>query len=663
MLSFAQPLFLWAFAALAAPVLLHLLRRQVAVNVTFPSIRYILRGRLPKSGRRRLRDVLLLLLRLLLFTVAVLTFARPLWQRDLGQPGAAVARNGAVILVDASASMAGWGGMDEARQRVTALLLEQPDRPFGIVVSSRGRQTTLPVGTDRGRIEELVAGLAAEPVRGDHVKALAWAVDALAAEDVDTLYVVSDFQTTDWSQGTLPIVPVGKRLELVDVSMGRLANVGIVGADVLALPGGGARVNCEIRNYGPTDATRKVILRAGDTEIARDVRVPAKRDATATIVVDNVGTKQGDLRLSEDEYGLDDHYAVWLGGEPSIRLLAVVPFEAEPEKSNELYFLRKALSVPAGPGMRTFEVEEVDAEFFFALDTGSVEGVLLLGAAGYLRDEGFEKLKEFVDGGGTVLCTPGKAAGQQFMGLARHGLLSTEFGGITGEGSGYGERPGLAWVNPDGALGQVFSDPNDTDLFLFPIYRYARLTARHGCTVLLRTDDDAPALVQQDVGNGRVYASAVAFDPTWSDLPVTTSFLPLIRELFAGPNIGSERAVGQLECGEPVPRLKSLLGEDAAAPEDDVDTGEPRVIVVGDRPFEVNVSRHESVPDQRPLLAVREQLQTGDETPITATPAERERMETVQLWPWCASALALLLLGELLLATMMDISETRVRVA
>ena len=72
MLTFAYPWFLWGLLALAGPLVLHLLNRRRPRQLVFPSIRFLRRSQLPREGRRRLRDLLLLLLRLLLIRLSVL---------------------------------------------------------------------------------------------------------------------------------------------------------------------------------------------------------------------------------------------------------------------------------------------------------------------------------------------------------------------------------------------------------------------------------------------------------------------------------------------------------------------------------------------------------------------------------------------------------------
>jgi len=79
MLSFTYPFFLWGLLALGAPLLLHLLNRKASRRLVFPSIRFLQISQLPREGRKRLRDWILLLCRMILFACLVVTLARPHW--------------------------------------------------------------------------------------------------------------------------------------------------------------------------------------------------------------------------------------------------------------------------------------------------------------------------------------------------------------------------------------------------------------------------------------------------------------------------------------------------------------------------------------------------------------------------------------------------------
>src|SRR5450759_3621034 len=64
--------------------------------------------------------------------------------------------------------------------------------------------------------------------------------------------------------------------------------------------------------------------------------------------------------------------------------------------------------------------------------------------------------------------------------------------------------------------------------FKYMLLDPVRDTARRN--VILRFESGAPALVERDVGKGRVLLLTTTVDREWTDLPIRPGFLPLVRE-------------------------------------------------------------------------------------------------------------------------------------
>ena len=121
----------WAWlglAAVAVPVLVHLLARRHAVRVTFPTLRFLPAANSSSIRRHRLSDVALMCLRMLIVAAAVAALAQPFVvtttrTRDLGS---SVSR---AVIVDSSESMLrraadGRDALTAARERARNLASE-----------------------------------------------------------------------------------------------------------------------------------------------------------------------------------------------------------------------------------------------------------------------------------------------------------------------------------------------------------------------------------------------------------------------------------------------------------------------------------------------------------------------------------------------------------
>ena len=108
-MAFLAPLFFVGLAAIAVPILVHLIQRERKNVVEFPSLMFIRKIPYQSVERRRIHNWLLLLLRAAAMALLIAAFARPFFTVDPVQ--AAAATSGArevVILLDRSASM-GYG--------------------------------------------------------------------------------------------------------------------------------------------------------------------------------------------------------------------------------------------------------------------------------------------------------------------------------------------------------------------------------------------------------------------------------------------------------------------------------------------------------------------------------------------------------------------------
>ena len=117
-MSFLTPLFLLGLAALAIPVLVHLTQRERKSVIAFPSLMFLKKIPYESVQKRRIRDWLLLALRLAALALIVSAFARP-FLRGSGIAAAAGGAREIVVLLDRSYSM-GYGDSWSRAQRLAA---------------------------------------------------------------------------------------------------------------------------------------------------------------------------------------------------------------------------------------------------------------------------------------------------------------------------------------------------------------------------------------------------------------------------------------------------------------------------------------------------------------------------------------------------------------
>jgi hypothetical protein len=310
--SFLAPLWLSLAGAALVPLLLHLLRRRIGTRVEFPAARYLARAEREHSRSLRLRNLLLMVLRVVAVLLVALAAAGPVarWATGAGHAPAAVA-----IVVDNSLSSAavtdGRPLLDHFRAAAKAVVAEaQPsDRLWLVTADGRVR------GGSPGAIREAIDRL--EPLAGAGHPRLAAARAATAVRasgyDARQVAVLTDAQRSAWPEP----VDLGDVHTLVWAPTGRPpANRAVLAAEARPVrwtPRGtltGRIATTDSASYRATIAGR-VLLRG---------TAAAGEEVVVTAAPPERGWLGGTLELEPDELPADNvrHYAVWVGAAPGV---------------------------------------------------------------------------------------------------------------------------------------------------------------------------------------------------------------------------------------------------------------------------------------------------------------------------------------------------------
>ena len=309
-MNFLAPLFLTLGAAVGVPLLLHLMRRNIATRVDFPAARYLLRAEAEHSRSLRLRNLLLMLLRVLLILVLALAAAKPfLPGLGVGHGPTAVA----IVLDNSISTTAVVGGRavfdrlrDATRQLINASTPE--DRLW--LVTSDGRVR----GGSRDALLAELARIAPTEGAGDLALALARAASTVQGSTLPakSVAVATDAQRTSWTTATriapalALLVPSGappsNRAVLSAVpEPARWTPRGSLSARVETRDSVGYRIMIGERTLsrGATGRGEPILLRAS----------PPER-----------GWQAGRVELEPDDFPGDDarHFALWIGAAPAV---------------------------------------------------------------------------------------------------------------------------------------------------------------------------------------------------------------------------------------------------------------------------------------------------------------------------------------------------------
>ena len=551
------PLFLLGLAAVAVPVLIHLRLRHRSRVVRFPSLMFISRAPYRSVRRRRLRDLLLLLMRCLAVALLALAFARPLWQGDAAAAAASSDRL-VVVLLDNSFSM----GFGDRWQRAVAAAesafgdLEAADRGALIVYSDEAELQSAPT-SDGALLAATIRDVEVAPRSTSLLPAIQMARGVLAeAGELGRreLVVVSDFQRSSWTPENVAALPAGVELRLADVGAEdedvRNAAVTDVAFDHARSGdreqvGVAARVSYQVVREPSADPEGTPLRAEVDLLLGREVvqtrAVELGVDSSTMVnfapeILERERTTRGTVRLRDDSLATDNEFRFVLSPAHEVGVLVIEP-DGDRRRGR---YLEEALALGRRP---FFRVNRVQASGFerSMLDGKSV--VVVNDAARQLSTSAAGAVAAFVrDGGGLLLSVE--------RGLTSNAGLLAELG-VASERQVdrlAGRAGSLAWFDTGHPVFDVFAAARSGDFSSASFFRYHRLAPPEGAAAIARFDDGAPALLdllpesqEEDeapgAASGRVLVLPTSFDTFWNTLPLQAVFLPFVHrsvEYLAG---------------------------------------------------------------------------------------------------------------------------------
>lgn len=561
-LSFLNPLYLLGALAAAVPIVIHLINRRRAPVHRFPAMAYLLGARKRRARQLKLRNVLLLALRVAALVLLAVALARPFLQADGATAEAALDPAQAVIIVDTSMSMGLKGEADDrlaaARRavlaaidrlgpgpRLSVLTTEAvAERPDGSVEPAK--PLTLDQGSVRREIEALRVGYGEADFKGAFRRAYA----RLSASPWGRREIIlaTDLARHGWepvSLLTLGQVDAGVGVRILDVGLAAPRNVAVVGVTPPAGPlaeGVTARIGARVANFGD-EPVRGLLVQVeidGRKVDQKFVDVPARGEVETGFAVpldQAAGAPDlhaGTVRVGGDALPQDD--AAWFTYE-SVGKLDVVVVDGDPKRTllaAESYYLVQALD-PERDGQGALIVPRVlTLDELSRADLSRTRVVYVLNAA-TLPEGARRQLAGFVERGGGLVVAGGD---QMDPALATRELYASGTRllpgplaaprALPGDGARIrvvaGDHPGLAPFAGDGArllrsarvLAVLPVEPPQGD----PLVK-----------TLLALDDGTPLLVERTQGAGRLLYLGTSADLAWTDLPARAAFLPLVQSL------------------------------------------------------------------------------------------------------------------------------------
>ena len=537
--GFLTPLFLAAGAIGAAlPLIIHLLNRERARRLIFSTVRFIQMSHQTNVQRHKLKQMLLLLMRILIVLLLGFAFARPYFAAD---PVATTQQTGGkrnvIIVLDTSYSMQYADTFATAKKEALKILegLDTTDTACLIISSDKAR-VVAPIGSEFSHIRTAINSAEVTNETTDYLDALQTADEILQPLLIGRkqLYLVADMQKRGWEN----VVETDKlspdvTIAFVDVHAENPRNMAITGISVppvVLTEQKAAQLIARIHNFGdePVENIAVELTIDGHSVGITQVDIEPNDIADAVFKVPPLATETahtGWVRIPDDELAVDNKRYFML---QSLKAIKVHCVNGEPGSQNnsETFFLKRAIEVgnAAVPIDVTESTNLPDTEALLDYD------VVILANVPSLTAAAAQRLKTYVSAGGGLIVTAGERVDSTAYQQTLDDLMPCTFVQAVGDAIAREQFRVLATLNYEHPIFAPFKEPNHGDFGKARVYRYLQAVPTANTNIISAYDDGNPALLEKVHGTGRVLCLTSTIDREWNDLPIRAVYLPFLHE-------------------------------------------------------------------------------------------------------------------------------------
>ena len=546
-MSFIHP---WAIglglAALALPLLVHVLTKPKPTRFPLSTIRFIHEIVKQRRARHRLKDFLILALRCLAVLALAAAFARPLFGEKRQVDPFAEGTTVRVVILDVSQSMAahaqGVRVFERARSIAQKYLKYAPDLRVDLILgSSAGTSQFAAPTTNFSAVKETLAQARVLPHTLNPNASIAAAAKAFVSAAGKgarlELVVVSDFQKANWSAANFSALPQDVKIHLESVAPENTpANIAILQVN----PRTPLKVNepnhldVVVGNYSPAPTSISVSVQVGEQRLRLEGVCAAgiKTTLSRPITFQSEGWKFGQATITgiTDALRVDDshHVALYVKKKPTFLL---VTSELPHHRPSTSYYVERALD-PFGSAendtIRRVLPEELSRQIAGSSD------LIILSRPGLLESENVALLGALIRRGRSLLYFASHSI--DAVNLKR--ILAASGGDtalpvtFTPRAARSHHRVALASIRQDEPPFAVFGDRASqalADLQLMSALQSQKISSGVPEEILATYEDGSAWLIIARIASAKM--GILNMDLAESDLPKSSCFVPLLNEI------------------------------------------------------------------------------------------------------------------------------------
>ncbi|MCX5670464.1 MAG: BatA domain-containing protein [Planctomycetota bacterium] len=593
----------WLVAGAVAatiPVVIHMIHLARAPEVPFPTLRFLKSAAEKTARRRRIENILLMILRMLLFGLLAFALSRPFLQRQFSlfdeQKNSA-----AVVILDNSYSMnvrhEQATRFSKAKEEARAIL-DSKWRPAqaAVLLTNPG---AAPVPTqllaDRAKLFSQIADAQISSGKADIVGSVkaAYALLDKAQAAEKRLWILTDRQALSW-QGLQNLEEPHKHPDLpvaiIRPTEPSFTNVAVASAEVVSrsrVVGMPIRIDALVRNCGPAPEKRNVLLFVDDLGQPRkkqavDLTAAGSPSSSQMVSLTHAFEKPGPHRVlvaieGSDSIDVDNTRRIPLVIADRIPVLVVKQRAADIKFQDPSFYLVRALD-PVGSASEfpwAIKPVEITADLFDPAALDQYDVVFLNNVAA-VRTEAARALADYVARGRTLVVFCGAEVNPRVYNALFMDQISRQGGLLPAK---LKERVGDAVLKTtvekitqvQGQSPYLEDLVESADIYQdVLVYEYFRTEAAQADAVLARLSNGDPFLLAKPFGEGRVLLFTTAATTDWSTFPIRNLILPLkkrvVHQATSGQNQLQNLQAGQTFESNLNPDLKEVATAEVSGP-------------------------------------------------------------------------------------------------
>lgn len=565
-MSFLSPFFLFAMAAVGIPLVIHLLNLRKPQKLPFSTLSFFKELQKTTIKRIRIKQYILLALRLAAVFCLAMVLARPFLPPNLSS-GIQDSNEPAVIgfLLDNSISMGRIdkdGPLFNQALDIIETLADQAgdeDRFLFQLTNGSGFSISLQnINELKRRLDQSEIASSGNYV-GDRLVEMQ---DFIASAPFSNkkLFVLSDGQLSQFTDmvereglenrtTSISFVTVG------DSDTQNTSVIGLQASSDIASINTPYRINVEVKNNGNRLAANQFLSVEFEGQMVGQYALELNAEEQVIYSFELNPNKSGYLKgkaiIEGDEFSADNtyHFSVFI---PESRKVLWV---TEDEQGDQFSSYTGLILQAARESDAQFEFTRSGMEVFNSGSLSEYDAIILDGL-GSVPEFIYSDLVRYVQSGKGLLFFPSEAGDlnnyNSFLSQFNAGRLA----GLRGE---YASFRSIASIDqlPEGhpILNAVFDIADEDELRinapkLYYYLRYQTVSTSNGIG-LLRSSLNDILLYEQNFGEGKLFISALGNDPGWSDLPVNPLFAPLYYRTILFASSSEDGGIKSHDLGQP----------------------------------------------------------------------------------------------------------------